>query len=70
MKKTSQIYYRHEDELEDYSSVVKLGIKAGIRKTAVFYYMRIYLLIMIKNSVYLREVDAFLIYQKIKENYI
>ena len=30
------LYYSHQDEIEEYSSVIELVTEAGIRKTTVF----------------------------------
>lgn len=44
------LYYRHKDEIEEYSSVFKLNTQAGMRETTVFNEMGAYLLIMFSNQ--------------------
>ena len=49
-KDIMQLYYRHKDELEEYSSILNLSTEAGRRETTVFTEMGAYLLIMFSNQ--------------------
>ena len=49
-KDIMQLYYRHKDELEEYSSILNLSTEAGKRETTVFSEMGAYLLIMFSNQ--------------------
>ena len=49
-KDIMQLYYRHKDEVEEYSSILILSTEAGKRETTVFGEMGIYLLIMFSNQ--------------------
>ncbi len=45
-----RLFHRHKDEIEEYSSIIKLTTEAGMRKTTVFNEMGAYLLIMFSNQ--------------------
>ena len=49
-KDVMQLFNRHNDEIEEYSSILNLSTEAGMRKTTVFSEMGAYLLIMFSNQ--------------------